>query len=385
VKPEMRVVYVSSYPPRECGIATFTEDLIEAIDEYNMLAPGVVVAVNDTGATYDYDKRVRFQIERDFIESYLDAASWINNSNIDVVSLQHEFALFGGTNGGYIIAFLEKLKKPIVATLHTIPYPDSSNKREILDKIASLSDSIVVIGSNAAHILKEEYNIEDKTSIIPHGCPDVTCVNREEVKASLGLEDKIILSTFGFISSKKGIEYVINALPSIIEHDSRVVYIVIGETHPEKRKKEGEQYRNILSALVDSHGLERHVIFINRFLTKKELISYLQATDIYVVPSITRDQVSSGTLAYALAAGKAIISTPFPHAQELLSNGRGLLCEFEDSDSIAECVITLLKDNKLREEMEKRAHNHSRQFLWPEVAKKYIKLFKESAGDDANL
>jgi glycosyltransferase involved in cell wall biosynthesis len=381
----MRVAYVSSYPPRECGIATFTEDLVKAIDEYNILAPGVVVAVNDAGATYDYDKRVRFQIERDSIESYLDAASWINNSNIDAVSLQHEFALFGGTNGEYIISFMEKLQKPIVTTLHTIPYPGSSKKRETLEKIANLSNSIVVIGSNAAHILKEEYNMEDKIHIIPHGCPDVPCINRGEIKASLGLEDRIIMSTFGLLNSKKGIEYVINALPSIIERDSRVVYMVIGETHPEMRKKEGEQYRNILSALVDNHGLERHVVFINRFLTKKELISYLQATDIYVVPSITKDQVSSGTLVYALAAGKAIISTPFPHAQELLSSGRGLFCEFEDSDSIAKCAIAFLKDNKLMVEMEKKAHDYSRQFLWPEVAKKYIRLFKEVAGNNVNF
>ena len=374
----MRVAYVSSYPPRECGIATFTEDLVKAIDEYKILAPGVVVAVNDHGARYDYDKRVILQIERDSIKSYVDAAYSINNSDIDAVSLQHEFALFGGNGGEYIVTFLENLHKPIVTTLHTIPYQDSSNRGEILQQIASLSRSIVVTCSNAANIIKEEHKIKNTIRIIPHGSPDVPCVIRDEVKASLGLDNRIIISTFGFLSSKKGIEYVINALPSIIKRDSRVTYIVIGETHPEKRKKEGEKYREFLTALVNKHGLEKHVILINRYLTTKELIRYLEATDIYVVPYITKDQVSSGTLAYALAAGKAIISTPFPHAQELLSNGRGLLCEFEDSDSIAKCAIALLEDDKLREAMERKAYDHSRQFLWPEVAKKYIRLLREA-------
>ena len=381
----MKVAYVSSYPPRECGLATFTADLANAVDEYKILDPGVIIAVNAQGATYDYDTRVIFQIERDSIESYIDAASHINSSDINVVSLQHEFALFGGNGGEYITTFLEHLHKPIITTLHTIPYPDSTNRRDILKSIANLSHSIVVTCSNAANILKEEYNIKNKICVIPHGCPAVPSNNREKIKASLGFDDRILISTFGFVSSKKGIEYVINALPAIIKRDPRVTYIVIGETHPEKRKKEGEKYREFLSTLVDKYGLERHVIFINRFLTTEELITYLEATDIYVVPYITKDQVSSGTLAYALAAGKAIISTPFPHAQELLSEGRGLLCEFEDSDSIAKCTIALLEDKQLRETMEKRSYDYSRQFLWPEVAKKYIRLFGEAAGEDANL
>ena len=381
----MRVAYVSSYPPRECGLATFTADLVKAVDECKILAPGVVIAVNDQGVSYDYGKRVMFQIERDSIESYLEAAHYINNSDINLVSLQHEFALFGGNGGEYITSFLEKLNKPIITTLHSVPHPDSSNKIEILQRIANLSHSMVVICSNAANILKEEYMIKSRICIIPHGCPDIPRVNREEVKDSLGLNDRILISTFGLIKSNKGIEYVINALPSIIKRDTRVTYIVIGETHPDKRKKEGEKYREFLATLVDKHGLKKHVIFINRFLSTKELISYLEATDIYIVPYITKDQVSSGTLAYALAAGKAIISTPFPHAQELLSKGRGLLCEFEDSDSIAKCTIALLENDKLRERMEKNAYDYSRQFLWPEIAEKYVRLFREAAGHPNHL
>jgi glycosyltransferase involved in cell wall biosynthesis len=381
----MRIAYVSSYPPRECGLATFTADLVRAVDEYRMLSPGVIVAVNAQGETYDYDSRVICQIDEDSIDTYVNAAYLLNNSDINVVSLQHEFALFGGNSGEYITTFLEKLHKPIITTLHTIPYPDSSNKGGILERIANLSHSVVVTCSNAVNILKEQYNIRNNISIIPHGCPDIPRDYRQEIKASLGLDDRLLISTFGLISSKKGIEYVINALPSIIKRDPKVTYIIIGETHPEKRKKEGEKYRDFLTSLIHEHGLEKHVMFINRFLTTQELISYLQATDIYVVPSVTKDQVSSGTLAYALAAGKPIISTPFPHAQELLSKGRGLLCKFEDSVSIAKCTIALLDDDRLRSEMEKNAYDYSRQFLWPEVAKKYIRLFGEAAGEDTSL
>ncbi|MDQ1279346.1 MAG: hypothetical protein QG670_608 [Thermoproteota archaeon] len=382
----MKVAYVSSFPPRKCGVATFTEDLIKAIDRYEVQTPGVVVAVNDVEETYNYDKRVKFQIERNSLESYLDSASWINNSDIDVVSLQHEFALYGGREGEYIISFLKKLQKPIVITLHSLPLAPKegiservAKKRELLKEIVALADSIVVIGSNAFQVLKEEFNARNNICVIPHGCPDIPPNNREEVKRSLGFEGKIILSTFGLINSHKGIEYVINALPSIIKQDPRVVYVLIGETHPEIRKRDGEKYRSSLTTLVDNYGLREHVAFENRFLPKEELFKYLQATDIYVVPYTAKDQVSSGTLAYAFAAGKAIISTPFPHAQELLSNGRGLFCEFENSDSIVECAITLLKDDKLRKNIEEKAYDHGRQFMWPAVAKKYIDLFKEVA------
>ena len=371
----MRVAYVSSYPPRECGIATFTEDLVDAIDA--TLDPGVVVAINEPGSKYDYGKRVKCQIERDSIQSYLDAASWTNKSNTDVVSLQHEFKLFGGNRGEYIIPFLEHLRKPITTTLHTVHDPVYSQDQEILNKIINVSDSIVVVGSSAAQMLKQQHNVGSKLRVIPHGCPNIPLINREELKASLGFKDRVLISTFGLIGSYKGIEYVINALPALTTQNPKIMYAVIGETHPEVKRKEGDSYRIMLTTLVDQLGLAEHVTFINRYLTKRELITYLQATDIYIAPHITKDQVSSGTLTYALVAGKAIISTPFPHAQELLSNNGGLLCKFQDSDSIAEGINTILNDAKLRKQIETNSYTRGRQFLWSEVAKQYIKLFEE--------
>ncbi len=379
----MKVGYVSSFPPRECGVATFTEDLANAIDE--VLEPGVVVAVNEAGAKYDYDGRVKFQVERDSIQSYLDAASWINDSDVDVVCLQHEFKLFGGERGEHITAFLKRLRKPVTTTLHTVHYPASSKDREILNKIIGLSDAIVVVGFNAVQILRQQHSAVDKIRVIPHGCPDIPQVNREEVKASLGFRDRILILTFGLISSYKGVEYVVNALPALVKQYPEIMYAVVGETHPEDKKKHGESYREMLTTLVNQLGLAKHVTFINRYLTKKELITYLQATDIYVVSHTAKDQVSSGTLTYAIVAGKAVVSTPFPHARELLSDGCGLLCEFQDSASIAKCVVTILENDGLRRELELKSYAQGRRFLWSEVAREYIELFEKAANRQIDL
>lgn len=371
----MRVAYVSSFPPRECGIATFTSDLVETVDAYDIVAPSVIVAVNEPGATYDYSDRVHFQIERNSIESYVDAASWVNRSPVDLVNLQHEFGLFGGRWGEYVLTLLWRLKKPVVTTLHTIlpnPSPDLFN---VMSEIARSSSSMVVINELGITILKNDYGIGGKITVIPHGSPDIPFVGTDHAKAALGLKGNIVLSTFGLLSRKKGVEYVINALADMVRQHPEIIYLIIGKTHPEVRKNEGERYRMWLLKMVESLGLGKHVRFINRFLSKRELIAFLSATDIYVAPYIDEDQISSGTLVYALVAGKAIVSTPFLHAQVLLSDGRGLFCKFRDSASISKAIITLLDNTVLKSEIGKKAYEYGRNFTWPRVGQEYIDHF----------
>jgi glycosyltransferase involved in cell wall biosynthesis len=371
------IAYLSTYPPRECGIATFTKDLIGAVDRLDEFELAIVVAVNENDTIYNYAKRVRCQIERDSVEDYIRAADYINSSKVDLVNLQHEFGLFGGEWGNHIDSFLEHVRKPIVTTLHTIEPNFGSKAQTVLNTIASRSAAIVVMAQTARQILAGYGVPNKKITVIQHGCPDVPLVVSEDVKALLGLKNRIILSTFGLISRGKGIEYAIRALPSVVAKEPRVIYLIIGETHPEVRKAEGERYRIKLMRLVNDLGLRGHVKFHNRFLPKRELIRYLQATDIYVTPYISPYQASSGTLVAALGAGKAIVSTPYLHAKETLGNGRGLFCRFKDSSSIAECIISLL-DERLRRKVEKRAYKYSRGFVWLKVAARYAGLFSRT-------
>lgn len=370
-----RIAYVSTYPPKECGIANFSKDLIDAICRLREFGPPMVVAINEESAIYNYDKRVKFQIERSSTDEYVKAAHYINPSKVRLVNIQHEFGLFGGKWGKHIDLFLEHLQKPIVVTLHTIMPNFESAAQKILESIAHYSASIVVMTRTAMRLLKKyDINLE-KVTVIPHGCPDVSFVASERSKASLGLKGRIVLSTFGLISRGKGIEYVIQALPSLVKKEPRILYLIIGETHPEVRKIKGERYRRKLMRLVSELRLGNHVRFHNRFLSKLQLIKYLQATDIYITPYVDRNQISSGTLSYALGAGKAIVSTPYLHAEEALAEGRGLLCKFRKPASITDCINKLLEDEELRLSLEKRAYAYSRSFTWPKVAQEYVKLF----------
>lgn len=370
-----RVAYLGSYPPRECGIATFTKDLIDNIDKMKVFKP-VVIAVNEKGAIYDYDRRVKFRIERDVVDDYVQAANYVNSSNIELVNLQHEFGLFGGENGEYINYFLDNVKKPVVTTLHTVQPNFSEKEREILKHIISCSKSIVIISNIAINLLKKQGLSCKKCATIPHGCPGIELEDSNPIKNAWGLKDRLIISTFGLISAGKGIEYVIRALPSVVKNEPRIIYLIIGETHPEVRKRDGEKYRNKLIKLVDELGLEKNVRFHNRFLLKTELIKFLQATDIYITPYISPNQISSGTLTYALGAGKPVISTPYFHAQETLANGRGLFCKFKDPYSISQKINELL-DLNLRKQIQKRVYKYSRRFLWSTVAKSYVNLFEQ--------
>jgi len=377
----IRVAYLSTYPPRECGIATYTKDLVDAISRLYILNPPVVLAVNDRVGYYNYEGEVRFQIDRERVETFSGAADYINDSDLDVVNLQHEFGLFGGTWGRHVLSFLERLEKPIITTLHTVLLDPDPTSRKTLEGILQLSDNIVVMARVGIKILEQLYDtLADKVRYIPHGCPNVPFISSATMKHHLGLEDRIIISTFGLLSRGKGLEYAIQAMPTVVKEEPNVLYLIIGETHPEVRKHEGETYRNQLINLVESLGVEENVRFVNRFLPKNELIRNLQATDIYVIPYPNREQISSGTLLYALSTGKAIISTPFLHAEEVMEEGCAMRCEFKDPDSIADCIMSMLKFDDMHQRFEERAYRYSREMIWPNVAMRYANLFYKTLG-----
>jgi glycosyltransferase involved in cell wall biosynthesis/CBS domain-containing protein len=380
--PEKPIVtYLSSYPPRECGIATFTYDLVNSIDKLNALSTPIITAINDRGSYYDYPPQVKIQIDRDEHDSYYNAAERINKSGISALNLQHEYGLFGGIWGDYLIDFLEEVKKPVITTLHTIlenPPPDAYR---VMKDIIRLSHRIVVIARVGSRILEQTYEtLPDKVRHIPHGCPNVPFVNSNTVKPFLGFKDRLIFATFGLISRGKGIEYAIQSLPDIVTEHPDILYLVIGETHPEVRKHEGESYRQSLIDLVESLGLTNNVRFVNRFLSKNELIRFLQATDIYILPYPNPEQISSGTMMYALCTGKAIVTTPFLHAQEVISQEAAVASEFKDSKSIAQSVNSILDSPEQRRILETSAYDYSRGMIWPNVAMRYVNLFYKSTG-----
>ncbi|MCJ7718617.1 glycosyltransferase family 4 protein [Candidatus Bathyarchaeota archaeon] len=375
---EEYIAFLGTYTPRECGIATFTKDLIDSIDLLGEFAPARVISVNEIETIYDYDSRVKQQIRQDFEEDYIQAAKYINSSRINAVNLQHEFGIYGGEWGKYILSFLQNVHKPVITTLHTVQPDFEPKARNVLKEITAHSKAIVVMARAAKNILKEYDVPNKKINVVQHGCPDISFLTSDSVKPSLGLKGRTTLSTFGLIHGGKGIEYAIQALPPLVEKYPNILYLIIGETHPEVRKIEGETYRMNLIKLVDQLGLKNHVRFHNRFLTKRELIRYLHATDICITPYIGPNQISSGALVYALGAGRAVVSTPYLHAKEVLSHGRGMFCEFKNPDSIAEEVKKLLENDKLRRDIEKKAYRYSRSFIWPKVAQKYTDILKQA-------
>jgi len=383
----LRVSYVSSYSPRQCGIATFTEDLTRNIDALRLSEPSSIVAINDPGSHYHYGNEVVWTIEADNIKTYDHAAEYLNCSDTDLVNIQHEFGLFGGAWGEYLLRFLKKLKKPVVTTMHTtlspsariLQSPDHATSHgKVVRGIARASSAIVVMTKMAANILHSNYHVKsEKITIIPHGCPNFSFVPSDPVKKTLGLEGRTVLSTFGLLSHDKGIQHAIKALPEIVKDHPDILYLIIGVTHPQVRLYEGEKYRKSLKRIADKLGLRDNVRFYNRFLSKDELIQYLQATDIYICPYIQKDQLSSGTLTYALGAGKPIISTPFHYAEELLAEDRGILCKFSNPQSITDGIKELLDNPDKKAHIEKLAYEHGQAMTWPNVASRYVDLFKK--------
>ncbi len=371
------VAYVSTFPPRKCGIATFTADLVTSVGQLNILRNQKVISIDGRRLFKPTFEGFEHKIGRDFAEDYLLMAKFLNQSTVNVVNIQHEFGIFGGESGEYICQFLDRIKRPVATTLHTV-LPNFENKaKEVFHNVVEKSSAIVVLNETTRSLLSSYGVPSKKVKLIPHGCPDLPLVASSKVKPKLGLKNKVVLSTFGLLGRGKGIEHVIEALPKIVKKEPKINYYVMVVTHPQVKKAEGEEYRNSLLRKAKNLGLRNHVRFLNRFLSKAELYNYLQATDVYITPYLSPNQVSSGTLSYALAVGKAVVSTPYLHAKEALGEGRGLFCKFNDSDSIAEQVSTIIEDRKLRRLLEKKAYLYSRKFTWPIVAKKYLKLFDE--------
>lgn len=368
--------YVSTYPPSECGIATFCKDVATSVAKYTPFSKPTIIAVKREHEIEPYERIVRYQILKEDRASYFDAAKFINDSSIDIVSIQHEFGIYGGDDGEYILDLLKALKKPAVATLHTVLQNPSPNQKRIIQEMGQLCDVLIVMVKTGRRILVESYGIDpSKVTIIPHGVPNVHRVSASKVKRALGIADKQIISTFGLINRGKGIEYVIQAMPKILEKHPNAVYLVLGETHPGVRKHEGESYRNKLTDIISDLGIEDNVRFNNRFLALSELVRYLCATDVYVTPYLSKDQICSGTLAYALGCGRAILSTPYLYAEEVLADGRGILIDFESPESIADTVIRVLDDKELKESLESAAYRYGRRAAWFNVAISCLDLF----------
>lgn len=374
-----RIAFVGNYLPRECGIATFTTDLCNALT--GEFGPGRLFAipVNDPESSYEYPEQVRLELTQEDIGSYERAAEFLNFNGNDLVCLQHEYGIFGGVAGRYILALLRKLKMPLVTTLHTVLREPDANQRIVLEEIAQLSDRMVVMSELAAQLLREVYAVPGgKIDVIPHGVPDLPFMDPNYFKDKFGTEGKSVLLTFGLLSPNKGIENVIRALPSIVARHPNVVYIVSGVTHPHIRRREGEQYRESLRRLAEELGVSDRLILNNRFVSAEELVEHVGAADIYITPYRQEAQVVSGTLAIALGAGKAIISTPYWHAKELLADKRGLIVPFENPKAICDAVTGLLENDAERHAMRKRAYIHSRETTWPKTARAYMASFQRA-------
>ena len=374
-----RIAFVGNYLPRECGIATFTTDLCTALAAEYGEGRLFAIPVNDPDCKYIYPERVRLEIAQEVISSYEQAADFLNFNGNDLVCLQHEYGIYGGRSGCHILTLLRKLKMPLVTTLHTVLREPDASQRTVLEEIAQLSDRLIVMSELAAQLLREVYAVPNaKIDIIPHGVPDFPFMDPNYYKDKFGTEGKSVLLTFGLLSPNKGIENVIRALPAILARLPNVVYIVSGVTHPHVRRREGEHYREGLRALAGQLGVSDQLILNNRFVSAEELVEQVGACDIYITPYKHEAQIVSGTLAIALGAGKAIVSTPYWHAKELLAEKRGVIVPFDNPKAIAESVLALLENEAERHAMRKRAYLYSRGTTWPKTAQAYMRSFQRA-------
>jgi glycosyltransferase involved in cell wall biosynthesis len=372
-----KIAFIASYLPRKCGIATFTSDLINNMK----LAAGEefepqVFAMQSTNEL-QYHKPVKLTIRKNVKYDYLSAADYINSSNIDAVSVQHEFGLFGGDGGSHLSILLKRLNKPVITTLHTILEDPSAEYFDSLTDVCEASDNVVVMNKRGIRMLRDIYGVlEQKVKLIPHGIPDLPFTHNGHYKRKLGMAGRRTILTFGLLSKNKGIEVMLRALPTIVKADPSVLYIVLGATHPEVLRHEGQSYKFKLDKIVKELGLQRNVVFHNRFVSDEELFEFLGAADIYVTPYLHREQLTSGTLAFAVGTGKAVVSTPYWAAQELLAEGRGKLVRFGDSEHLARLIVQILSNDLLFSRMKRRAYEYGRSMTWPKIRQTYWKLFR---------
>jgi glycosyltransferase involved in cell wall biosynthesis len=374
-----KIAFVGDHLPRRCGIATFTTDLLAAVASAYPQSQCLAVSVNDVSGGYEYPEVVRFEIEEQDLSSYLRAADFLNISNVDIVCLQHEFGIFGGPAGGHILALLRELRMPVVTTLHTVLREPKTDQRRVMEGLISLSSRLVVMSERGRQMLQDIYHAPlAKIDLIPHGIPDVGFVDPTYFKDQFGVEGKVVLLTFGLLSPSKGIEYVLNALPQILTGFPDVVYIVLGATHPNVLRECGEAYRLSLEILAKKNKIDKNVIFYNQFVELENLKEFIGAADLYITPYLNEAQITSGTLAYAFGAGKAVVSTPYWHAAELLAEDRGALVPFADAPAIAREVMGLLRDDTRRHAMRKNAYRMGREMIWSSVAQMYMHSFESS-------
>jgi glycosyltransferase involved in cell wall biosynthesis len=365
------IAFLSTYPPRECGLATFTADLVNEIDKISLIRPSVIAV----GHEEEYaDSRVKSKLSQHGRASYLEAALWANH-NVELLVIEHEYGIFGGECGEYVLDLAKALKIPFIVTTHTVLQEPSAKQRAVLGDLGRLSAKVAVMAESSIPILAEKYGIElRKIVFIPHGVPTMRMESREKLKSKHELQNKKVISSFGLISPAKGLEYGIEAVAKAVPDYEDLIYLILGKTHPGVKASMGENYRQSLMDLTERLGIQNHVRFIDRYLTKEEVITYLHLSDIYLTPYLSNEQAVSGTLAYAMGCGRVSVSTPYRYAQEMLGDGRGMLANFKDSDSIAFCIQTVLDNPVRKKEMEMRTLAVGRTMTWTNVADRYVEL-----------
>ena len=373
-----KIAFVGDYLPRKCGIATFTHDLRGAVARASS-AQCVVVPVDDIAGGYDYSSEVSFQISEQDLDAYRRAADYLNFSNVDVISLQHEFGIFGGLGGGHILAFLRDVRIPVVTTLHTVLSKPDATQRRVMEQLTELSTRLVVMTQRSRETLCQTYAVpESKVDLIAHGIPDAAYADPSEFKEQFGVEGRQVALTFGLLSPNKGIEYVLKAIPDVVREFPDFIYLILGATHPSLVRSEGERYRISLERMAKELEITKNVSFYNRFVELEELTQFIGAADLYITPYLNVEQAVSGTLAYAFGCGQAVISTPYWHAEELLADDRGVLVPFADSHAIGREIIALLGDNQRRQVMRDRAYDLGRDMRWSRVAEIYLQSFRDA-------
>lgn len=374
-----KIAFLGDYLPRKCGIATFTSDVLTAVAAEHPQSHCFAVPVNDIAGGYEYPDVVRFEIEEQDLPSYQRAADFLNISNVDIVCVQHEFGIYGGPAGSHLLALLRELNMPVVTTLHTVLRTPNAEQHRVMKELIARSTRLVVMSERGRQMMQEIYQAPPfKLDFIPHGIPDIPFVDPNYYKDQFGVEGRVVLLTFGLLSPNKGIEHVLNALPAILAEFPDVVYIVLGATHPNELREQGEVYRLGLERLAKKNKAQKNVIFYNRFVEIEELKEFIGAADLYITPYLNEAQITSGTLAYTFGAGKAVISTPYWHAAELLADDRGVLVPFGDAPAIAREVIGLLRDETRRHAMRKNAYKLGRDMVWSNVARMYMQSFEKA-------
>jgi len=383
---EIRVIYLSSYIPRKCGIATYTKDLTNAINLLNPHDLAEIMATTRPKECINYPWEVKYKIKQEELHTYLEAANYINQSGTDVISLQHEYGLYGSECGEYIIPFVESLKKPIVTTLHTVLDNSDSREGAILKRLIKKSDAVVVMMERIKEKLVNKYSApREKVIAIPHGTPDLPFAPTDTYKKKKQLSGRIILGNINLLTPTRGIEYALGAVATIAKKYPNVLYLVIGQTHPVFLQTNGEEYRNFLKKEIKRLKIEKNVRFVNKYLSLDELIGWLKTIDFYVTPYLDPQQAASGALAYAIGAGKCCISTPYLYAKEVLDNNKGILVPFQDTDSIASAVIELWENQDKKEKISKKAYDYGRLMTWPNVGLQYLDLFRTISFSKKNI